>query len=233
MSKSTPNITRYDPTPLTMPSEKRRRANNARSIIGWLSRRSCRTNQAVRAAAATNSPMISGEVHPTAVPNVRAVSSPTTAGKKRPRPLKSKGASCRSSRLRGTNNERGQCSDQPDRDVDEEDQPPTSGCHQKAADGRAQRQPECLRRPLYADGPAQRASRHHQDDDGQAVGLQHRRPQGLEGAEATEGGQVGGESAEHGGHDEDAGTRRCRTASDPACRTRRPTAVTVATSTTR
>ncbi len=189
--------------PLTIPVENWALRKSPRSSMGSRSRRSCQTNSAPRTAASTNRPTINAEPQPVSAPKVMADRSAAIAGKKIASPVQSKRTRANRFWLRGTSSDRGEGADHADGDVDEEDEAPAAGGQQQAADRRAQGEPERLGRPLEPDGLPERSARHHEHDDGQAVRLQHGRPDGLQGAEAAQRGQVGCQAAQHRGAGED------------------------------
>ena len=91
----------------------------------------------------------------------------------------------------------------PEGNIDEEDETPPTRSQEQPADGRAQGEPQRLRRALQPDGAAERSARHDQHDDGQAVRLQHGGPHRLERPEAAQRAQPRREAAQDGSEGED------------------------------
>ena len=204
VTTSTPKITRYDASPPATPVEKAARWNSLRSSIGapaWCSRATKATTSTAPTASEATMP---GEAQPSRSPDDTAPMSTAMAGTKMARPAQSKRA--RSARWRRTVDEqpRGYHPEQADRHVHQEDQPPSSDGQQQPADRWAEGQTERLGGALDADGPAERTRRYGQVDDGHAVGLQHRRPDGLQGPGPVQYHEIRRQAAEGRADDEDA-----------------------------
>ena len=171
--------------------------------MGSRSRRSCQRNSAPRTAASANRPTISAEPQPVSAPNVIARQERRHRREEDPESCPVEAHACQQVPAPRHQGDRGDGADQADGDIDEEDEAPSAGGQEQAADRRAQGEPERLGRPLEPDGLPERSARHHEHDDGQAVRLQHRRPDGLQGAEAAQRGQVGRQAAQRRGAGED------------------------------
>ncbi len=96
----------------------------------------------------------------------------------------------------GDEEEGGGGAEEAEGDVDEEDEAPAAGGEEEAADRGAERQPYGLGRALEPDGPAERLGGHDEHDDGQAVGLEHRRSHRLQRPEGDQCAEVGGQPAQ-------------------------------------
>ena len=171
--------------------------------VVWRSRA---TKSTPSSAAAASEPTIAGEVQPSRLPNVTAT---MRADHRRHEQHEAEPIEAYPARdVAATRDEQqaGHHPDQPGGHVDEEDEAPTAGGQQQAANGRPQGETERLGSALDADAAPERLPRDGHVDDGDAVGLQHRRTQRLKGAEGIQGAKAWRKATEDGAQDEDRET---------------------------
>ncbi len=195
-------MTAYEAVPLAIPAEKLRFWNSLRSSIGCASDRSWRHEPDCQCGGDSEQ---------------------NDDGRRRPAQRSPEGDGCEEGHHR-RNEEREplpvealpslqmltarhegdgrQCSENTQGDVYEKNEAPSARREKHAAQRRSEGQTNCLCRPLQADRTPERVPRDDEDDDRQAVGLQHGRADGLQGATPTQRGKVRSETTQKGSHDE-------------------------------